>query len=58
MHALSRPDLTLSPTVVYKVMTYWYDLSFEEVAQLESQIVHSLNVVERLRQVCRHLEGE
>ena len=32
MHTLSRPNLTLSPTVVNKVMAYWYDLSFEEVA--------------------------
>ena len=39
MNALSRPDLTLSPAVVNKVMADWYDLSFEEVAQLESNIV-------------------
>ena len=40
-------------------MVDWYDLSFEEVAQLESNIMSkSINVVKCLRQVCRDLEDE
>ena len=34
MNAFSRPDLTLSPTIVKKLRTDRYKLSFEEVAQL------------------------
>ena len=34
MDTFSHPNLTLSPTVVKKLRTDGYELSFEEVAQL------------------------